>query len=354
MARPKLKSIPHPSGKQLLNAFKILLWTIIAVSLLKFAFFPASNKDDDSALNPEATYGQMTTTVSKGTIKNALSLEGTIQADTASTVKATLDGEVTEIYVNDGDQVEAGQSILLLQKQEQGEDTQTTDPATGQPVITPGKPYWVSEEVTAPAAGKLKLDAIMKQQFTVGAAVGTVQPSSFSAVAALTPDQMYRVDQVPEAATITVKNGPAPFDCHGLHIETPQGQTTGDSAAAGAAAPAATGSSSTKIEAKCAIPGDQKVFPGLQVTMDLVAGEATDVLTLPISAVEGRFQTGYVYKPNADPTKDPEKIKVTLGISDGKRVEVKEGLKDGQEVLEFIPGQEETEMQCNPNTGEGC
>ncbi len=47
---------------------------------------------------------------------------------------------------------------------------------------------------------------------------------------------------------------------------------------------------------------------------------------MPISAVEGH-QSGSVYLPTSDPTK-PEKRAVTLGITDGKMVEVKEGLTE--------------------------
>ena len=57
---------------------------------------------------------------------------------------------------------------------------------------------------------------------------------------------------------------------------------------------------------------------------------------MPISAVEGRYQSGSVYLPTSDPTK-PEKRAVTLGITDGKMVEVKEGLTEGEEILEFTP-----------------
>ena len=78
------------------------------------------------------------------------------------------------------------------------------------------------------------------------------------------------------------------------------------------------------------------MFAGLQVTLEMTAGSATGVLAVPISAVEGRYQSGSVYLPTSDPSK-PEKRAVTLGITDGKMVEVKEGLTEGEEILEFTP-----------------
>ena len=68
----------------------------------------------------------------------------------------------------------------------------------------------------------------------------------------------------------------------------------------------------------------------------MTAGSATNVLAVPISAVEGRYQSGSVYLPTSDPSK-PDKRAVTLGITDGKMIEVKEGLTEGEEILEFTP-----------------
>lgn len=71
--------------------------------------------------------------------------------------------------------------------------------------------------------------------------------------------------------------------------------------------------------------------------MGLVAGEAKDVLTIPVSAVEGRFESGVVYTPAPD-RGEPIKVPVKLGITDGKRIQVIEGLNESQEILEFVPG----------------
>ena len=60
-----------------------------------------------------------------------------------------------------------------------------------------------------------------------------------------------------------------------------------------------------------------------------------------VIATEGQtvdidYQTGTVYLPTSDPA-NPEKRSVTLGLTDGKMVEVKEGLTEGEEILEFTP-----------------
>ncbi|MFC7582142.1 biotin/lipoyl-binding protein [Schaalia naturae] len=348
-------SAPRPRARTVLTLLKLLVWAVIAAALVKLAFFPAAQAlDAAQSLDPTASYGQMTVSAQKGSISSQIDLEGTIQPDPAPEIKATMDGQVTEIYVLDGQAVNQGDTILLIQKEMPGEDTETTD-ESGATTVVPGKSWWKSEWITAPATGTLDLSAMLDQQFSVGDVLGAVQPPTFSAVATLTADQMYRIQDVPDAATITIKDGPAPFDCSGLSITTPRtGQKTGGSsgAADGADTPDGGSSSSTSIEARCRIPDGQKVFPGLQVTMGITAGAADNVLTLPVTAVEGRFQTGVVYRPTGDPD-NPEKVDVALGVTDGTTVEITGGLSEGEEVLEFVPGQE-PQMTCDPMTGEGC
>ena len=346
-------STSRSRGATVMSVLRLLVWTVIAVALVKFAFFPTTAQAEEAVLDPTAQYGQMTVTAETGTITNSISLEGTIRSDAATTVRASGGGAVTAVYAEDGQVVAQGDPILLIQREVPGEDTVTTD-AEGNTTVTPGQSQWRNAWINAPAAGTLQLTALMGQQFAIGDSLGSIQPPSFSAVATLTPDQMYRIQDVPDTATITITNGPAPFECSGLQVLTPKaGAESAGGGSTGGDASGDEGASATSILATCAIPSDQKVFPGLQVRMDLVAGEAEDVQTLPATAVEGRFQTGYVYVPGDDPS-EPKKVQVKLGLSDGERVEVTDGLGEGQEVLEFVPGEQETEMQCNPMTGEGC
>lgn len=317
-------------SNRVLNVIKILLLAIIAVAMVKFVFFPSQAVDEAQSLDPSGNYGNITVFPEKATITNSINLEGTIQTDPATNVKATLAGEITEIYVNDGDTVNAGDAILLIQKEILPDPVVPPAPTADEPSapVAPPQPTYKNEWVTAPVSGKVHLNALVSQMVNVGDPIGTIQPPTFSAVANLTPDQMYRVQNLPEKATISIKNGPAPFECTGLKIDTPQNRTQKDGES---------GAPSTTIEARCPISPEQKVFPGLQVTMGLVAGEAKDVLTIPVSAVEGRFEAGVVYAPAQDGA-EPVKINIKLGLTDGKRIQVVDGLKEDQEILEFVPG----------------
>ncbi len=332
----------------IMSVLRLIVWVLIAGALVKIAFFPTVAGNENDGLTPGGEYGQLTVLPEIATITNALKLDGTVQSDPASTIRATFEGEVTAFYVEDGAYVNEGDTLLIIEREEPIEDTSTPDPNSDEPVTpAPPRTQWVGRYVYAPASGTVDFTAILEQQFSIGDSLGTIQPPTFSATASLTPDQMYRIQEEPDSATITIKNGPAPFECGSLEIITPQTAPKNT----GQENPTGDGGGASGIQARCVVPADQKVFAGLQVTMDIVAGQATDVLTLPASAVEGRYQKGYVYVPGEDPN-NPEKVEVGIGITDGMRVQITSGIESDQEVLEFIPGT--SEMQCNPFTGEGC
>ena len=323
----------HTRIAQVLDIVKVLAWVVIAVALVKFAFFPVAATDrDGDGMDPGGSFGQMTIPVGRADITNTVSVTGTIQADESLAARATLDGVVVRVYVNDGDRVSKGDAIVQIRKEIPGEARQTTD-EDGNVTVKNAEPTYKYDNVVAPGDGTVMTGVLMGQQFAIGDTVATVAPASFSAVASLSADQMYRLQDAPSTATVTIKNGPAPFECTGVKLvsatakaQDPKGGANGENG----------GSSSTDLKARCAIPSDQTVFAGLQVTLQMTAGSASGVLAVPISAVEGRYQSGTVYIPTSDPAA-PEKRAVTLGITDGKMVEVKEGLSEGEEILEFTP-----------------
>ena len=322
-----MSSSTSPRFRKIIALIKTGVWIIIAISLVKFAFFPSTGADQsDQPLDPNANYGQMTVSPTKADITNTVSVNGNIENDPSTVVKATGAGTVNYIAVSDGTYVEAGAMILQVRDQKNDSDNSL---ATGDEEIRP-TPTYTYTDITAPASGTLHLSALLGQRFDIGDQLGTIAPSTYSAVATLNADQLYRIQETPSEATVTITNGPAPFTCSGLKIVTPD-TTQKNTNQQGE------NQQSTGIQARCAIPADQKVFPGLGLKMDIVAGSATDVLTLPISAVEGRFQSGFVYIPATDGAGKPEKKPVTLGLTDGEIVEIKEGLTESDSVLEFIP-----------------
>ncbi len=70
---------------------------------------------------------------------------------------------------------------------------------------------------------------------------------------------------------------------------------------------------------------------------------------MPVTAVLGRVEQGKVWVVGTDG--EPEERAVTLGLTDGSVVQVTEGLAEGDEVLEFVPGQDVVPV-LDPMTGE--
>jgi len=173
--------------------------------------------------------------------------------------------------------------------------------------------------------------------------VATVTPGTLSVSGTLTPDQQYRLIGAPTQATVTLNGGPAPFDCTGLHVgAAPQSTTTGSD-------PGGTGTTPSSGTVSCAIPAGVTAFAGLGATVEITNGSVDGALVVPISAVQGTVQTGNVWVVGADGQNT--KKAVSLGLTDGKVVQVTDGLASGDTILQFIPvaGGQGLPVDCNVN-----
>lgn len=289
-----------------------IIWIVIlgaaAAALVKLAFFP----DLGAVADPDEPTGEIVepqVPVMLGTILNDVTVQGTVSADAAVPILATLAGEVREVYVSQGQWVEAGTPIVELRAQ----------------VVNPdGSSYVDYETVLSPRAGTLTtFTALVGQMFTVGDDVGKVSPPSFNVSGTLAPEQQYRLLAQPTEATVTITGGPAPFTCTGLQIIPAPPSSDGSSGSGGPTV-------------RCAVPGDVRVFSGLAAQMVIAGGIAENVLVVPMTAVEGSAETGNVYLVLPDGT--TEVRPVVLGLNDGINVEVKEGLAEGDLILQFVPG----------------
>lgn len=310
---------------------KFLVFAAIAVALVRLAFFAAEPPEADAV--PTGQIDDPVVTVTKGDISNDVQATGTIRSVASTAVRATVAGAVNRVFVANGAHVEQGAPIVDV-RVETAVDGVTADGSALPPKVT-------FATVVAPAAGTVSgLDLVQKQPVDIGTVVARVAPEAYRASATLQAAQLYRLVDRPSEATVTVKDGPAPFTCTNLSLTSaPAGgdDAAGDDAAAqdGSGAGASTGG--TQLE--CDVPGGVRVFPGLEVTMSVPAGKAEGVLTLPTTAVQGSAQQGIVTVV-AD-SGDHEQRQVELGITDGEQVEVKSGLAEGDQVLQFVPGKEQ-------------
>lgn len=298
----------------------IVIVAIIAGALVKIAFFPDSSRANDPAV-PSAEITDPQYSVARGTIRNDVTVQGTVAADAAVPIPATLSGEVREVAVGAGQSVSAGDRILLLRAVVAYSDgTSGTE--------------W--EWVTAPISGTLSsFTALVGQQFSVGDPVGQIAPPGFHVSGSIPPEQLYRLIQRPTEAEVTITGGPAPFTCTDLTITTPLAGE-GSSGSGGGTGTGTGGQTATGPTVSCRIPGDVLVFAGLAAEMVIPGGIAEDVLVVPTTAVEGTAGLGIVYVVAPDGTSETREV--TLGLTDGVSVEVVSGLEEGDLILQFVPG----------------
>jgi membrane fusion protein (multidrug efflux system) len=333
-------------------ALRLLVWIVIAIALVALAFRGGSGSTT-GASGPDAPTLELSSPaipVTRGTVTNTVSVQGTVVADPAVPVKSTAAGTVRRVLVGAGSSVTAGQALFEVRSEEERPPLTGKD-AEGNPTVTPQAPRIRTSTVTAPAAGKLiTVDVLVDQIVAVGDKAGSISPGTLSVTATLTQADQFRLLAPPSTAEVDVQGGPAPFTCTGLVLGAPA-SGAGEDAATGAGAgpdPAAGGGGGGGTTARCAVPAGVTVFPGMGATVRVQAGVAENALVVPITAVQGSVQTGNVWVVGSDGAE--EERAVTLGLTDGDMIEVREGLAEGDQVLQFVPVPDDTPV--DPMTGQ--
>jgi multidrug efflux pump subunit AcrA (membrane-fusion protein) len=323
-------------------ALRLLLWAVIAVALCVLAFRGGTGGAGPTGPGaPPLDLASPTVPVARGAVTNTVTVQGTVVADSAVPIKATAAGTVRRVLVQAGQPVAAGQGILEIRSEEERPPVTGTD-SEGNPTSTPQAPRVRTLTVTAPSAGTLTtLDALVDQVVAVGDKVGAISPGTLSVTAPLTQAEQFRLLAPPSTAEVTVQGGPAPFTCTGLTLGAGAGESTGDGASAGGGGPppgqpAATGGTT----ARCQVPAEVTVFAGMGASVAVQAGTAEGVLVVPVTAVQGSIKQGNVWVVGDDG--QPVERPVTLGLTDGDQIEVREGVDEGEQVLQFVPVPDDT------------
>jgi multidrug efflux pump subunit AcrA (membrane-fusion protein) len=291
---------------------RIVVFVVIAAALVKLAFFADPVETGGEQPTGEIVEPQIPVTL--GTIQNDIVLSGAVNANPAIPVKATFGGEVREVLIRQGKAVKKGTPILVVRAELVNQN---------------GTPYTRTETIVAGATGILSSFSVLVGQVVgIGDVVGQVAPQSFNVTATIAPEQLYRLTEQPTEAQVAVQGGPAPFTCVGLTIITPLPGSGGDGTGGEGEA------SGTTV--RCRVPAEVRVFPGLVADLTIAGGIAENVLTVPMTAVQGAADTGIVFVVLEDGTQ--EERPVTLGLNDGVNVEIVEGLTEGELVLQFVPG----------------
>lgn len=328
----------------LFPALRLLVWAVIAVALCYLAFGrDGTSLPSGDALSPGLDESQRTVAVEPADIASTIALTGTVAADPASTVKATAAGVVSRVHHRVGDVVDSRTPLLDVRV--------TLEPVAGAPVTAPDgtvttpepRPRTRTVTVLAGSPGTLtSLAVLLDQEVTVGEDVATVSPGTLSVSAPLTQAQQFRLLAPPQSASAQARGGPAPFVCGGLSTAAATSSTTGtpDPSQAGPVEP-------STAQVTCRVPLGTTVFAGMSVDLTIDTGSVRQVPSVPVTAVLGTVGEGKVWVVGADGA--PVERTVRLGLTDGRRVQVTDGLQPGEQVLEFtlvasdddpVPGQD--------------
>ncbi len=342
----------------------LLIGAVIAISLVNIAFNGNATANEDQ-LYPTGEIPAETIMVETATVKNNLTLAGSIKLDEAQTLNAPVDGVVNWAFVKPGDNVSKGDRIFQIRAETTPESTPKDtsantdqDASDEQQSQQSSAPVVTYHDVLSPSAGKVGKFAIeLSAEVAKGDELAKIQPQNFKAVAAINPLDRYRLMEGTLEAEITIESGPEPFDCKNLSVEDTATQSITAESSTQEFDPGLTdvegqGANETSgNEISCDVPDDVVVFDGLVMNMAVDAGSAEDVLTVPVTSVRGQVGQGTVWVLN-DEGKEI-RTEVELGVTDGKIIEVRSGLKADTEVLRYVPGsnpvpEEEPGMEYYP------
>ncbi|GAB1689143.1 efflux RND transporter periplasmic adaptor subunit [Krasilnikovia sp. M28-CT-15] len=303
--------------------------TVLALALLSGC---TGSKEQPQTPGLEAR-GTVLTTVkpTRQDLSNQISLAGKVTINPVFGIVAPTDGELR--YVD-----------------RQPSQTPATRPMWVATVWRGGEPRRVEIPKDSLLAGRLMDD---HADVTKGMPVISAQHAGYGIVADVDSEQAYRIAGAVKSVKGQIKNGPGPFTCTTLGTiaalpagtipappppKTPAPQQSGQPAATEAPeapeAPESGGSEPTGMRLVCAAPDTVKLINGAAVTLQVVTAKAGNAMVLPVEAVAGVQGRGKVDVVGADRTR--RTVDVVLGLTDGKVVQIKSGLRGDETVA--VPG----------------
>ena len=244
------------------------------------------------------TYDPYTATT--GSISNSLSFTGSMQLIDSASYTASSDTKVREIYVSVGDKVKDGDKLMRLNG---------------------------GETIEAEFDGTVSsIDVAKGDEVASGDSLITVADFDHMVVSVRIGESNIGQVAVGQNCKVTVSSAGANFESV---IETIDYATyTGNNVAYYTA--------TVKVDTADA----DNVWPGMQATVTVPLEEAQNVTVLKMDALStARDNTAYVYKENADG--EMEEVAVTVGVSNGNYVEIKEGVTSGETVYKIAEKEEE-------------
>ena len=274
---------------------KRLIWTTILLLVVGVILWSTYSK-----LQAEYRITYDPYTASTGSISNSLSFTGSMQLINSANYTASEDSKVREVYVSVGDKVRDGDKLMKLSGGETIEaefdgTVSSIDVAKGDKV----------------KGGDSLLTVADFEHMQVSVRVGE---SNISQVA------------VGQECRVTVSSAGATFEStiESIDYATYSGNNVAYYTAV----------------VKVSTTGQEGVWPGMQATVTVPLEEAKNVTVLKMEALStSRDNTAYVYKENENG--EMEEVAVTVGVSNGNYVEIKEGVTSGETVYKIAEKEEE-------------
>ena len=290
--KPEIKKKKKGRKKKIL---KRIIWTVILLLVLGVALWSVYSK-----LQAEyrITYDSYTATT--GSISNSLSFTGSMQLINSASYTASSDAKVREIYVSEGDKVTKGTRLMRLSS---------------------GETIEAEFDGTVSAVNVEKGDEVK-----AGDSLLTVADFDHMKVSVRVGESNIGQVYAGQSCRVTVSSAGATFDSVIDKIDYVA--YTGNNVAYY--------TSTVNVDTS----GTENIWPGMQATVTVPLEEAKDVTVLKMDALStARNNTAFVYKENE--AGEMEQVTVSVGVSNGNYVEIKDGVTAGETVYKIAEKEEE-------------
>ncbi|TXH27783.1 MAG: HlyD family efflux transporter periplasmic adaptor subunit [Elusimicrobia bacterium] len=254
-------------------------------------------------------------TVARDTLRTAILTTGEVRPRNRLLIKPPIAGRAESILVREGDAVKKGQILAWMSSTERAALLDAAR-AKGSAELARWEDLYKPTPLVAPVAGLVIARNVEPGQ-TVTAADAVLIMS----------DRLILKAQVDETDVGQVRLGqPVRIVLDAYPREPQRGRVEH------IAFEAKTVNNVTIYEVDV-LPEDVPAFmrSGMTANLTFRVAEKENALVLPVSAVKGLGETATVRVPG--PGREPEERTVRTGLSDGKRVEILEGLTEGDRVL---------------------
>ena len=279
--QPKKKK----AGKRWKRVLRRIIVTVLILAILGLGGWYAVDK-----LRAEYTVTYDTYTATIGSISNALSFSGSMALVNSKTYSASADTTVRTIYVSEGDTVTKGAKLMRLSS---------------------------GETLTADFDGKVN-QVYVSADDEVTSGTSLIQIADFTHMKVSMRVDEYDIADVSvgSACTVTATATEKTFDSTIASINYIS---------------SATGNVAYYTAVAYVDVNEDGIYPGMQVTVSIPKEAAEDVVILKEDALSfTAFNSAYVYMK--DDNGEMTTVDVEVGVSNGKYVEIKSGLSDGDTV----------------------